>query len=459
MVIENLSVRQKQIFMFLLNLEDYISAKEISAKFNISVRTIKTDIDAVKEACDHTNGLCKLISKPSKGYRISCQKYSVPEFLELENYYIYSQNRYLEDDIRKAKILLNLTCQKQLTLKTMMSQYYVSRATIYKDLSSIGHYLQNYQISLLYRPYQGISLVGDELALRFALQGCLVKYYSILKDEPALLGFSQFTKANLLQFVNRFAINKISDFELTNLYCHLLVILIRCNISCYLSEDSLKDTSFVSEMDLTNVYSYLYRYKPGYLTIPRTEATFFSLLMKGCNLDLIDENALKITEESLTELSKQVHLDLNQGSRKTELSRYIYSFLIRSHNHFQQNSSLLDEIEQKDLLAFDITYHFAQCLTKRTGYDISCSEIAYMSYFFLNTRDELWKYYEPIKILLVSYRGVSLCHHLLHELQTNFSFYHFEACELYELDDMIQNHDFKIVISDVSVHPSKKFDN
>ena len=191
------------------------------------------------------------------------------------------------------------------------------------------------------------------------------------------------------------------------------------------------------------------------LTIPRDEIIYFILLIKGCNLGFCNQFALDLTVNSLNKLSELLKIDFNDSIRIANLSKYIYSMLIRSYNHFAQNSVLLDEIRDKHILSFDISYRYVTILEDMLNIKIDKREVAYLSYYFLDIRESLKKYYKPNKILLVSFRGATMCKHLLAELTSNFSFHSFEVCELYEVEEKVNQHHYSFIISDVSIHLNK----
>ena len=255
MDIQQLSIRQKQIFQILLNSSDYIPCKDIAVKLNVSMRTIKSDIKILKDMVKDPSLRCTFESMPSKGCKITCQNISQ---LQLSDDYFFSSNKYLEDDIRQVKLFLDiLNSHKILTVNELTHRYYISRTTLYKDLENIERDLKKYNIQLVYTPYKGISVEGTEIDIRCALQNKLLLNASFLSEEfYHYFGYSYFTKKNLLEFINSFSMNKISDFELSNLYQHLLVILMRCQSEQYIDLQQLNYDQFVNELDIQKVSEY-----------------------------------------------------------------------------------------------------------------------------------------------------------------------------------------------------------
>lgn len=450
----NLSVRQKQIFQMLLNSSEFIPSKEIAMKLNVSVRTIKSDIGIIKSAIQQMNSSYQFQSSPSKGYKIQWNKVPTIKNNYLSDHYFYTANKYLEDDIRQVKIFLDLlNAKKILTVKYLVEKYYISRTTLYKDLNMIAEDLRKYQVQLVYKPYSGVYIEATEVSIRFALQNKLLLNMEVLEDNfEYYFHYCRFTKQNLLEFIQSFAIHKISEFELSHIYHHLLSLLLRCQINKYISLDTLTYETFVNELEIQKTYEYFYQYKSESLTIPRSEVIYFILLVKGCNLGFCNQFALDTTKQSLNELSLRLKIDLNDPERIADLSQYMYSLLIRNYNHFIQNSILIDDVKEKHSVSFDITYHYVKILEEMLNIHIQDNEISHLSYFFLNIREPLRKYYLPNKILVASFRGSTMSKYLLSELNSNFSFYVFESCELYELKEKVKQEQYSFIISDVAVH-------
>lgn len=450
-----LSTRQKQIFQLLLNNNDFVSCKEIASKMNVSIRTIKSDMAGLKDIVKNMGVICQIESVPSKGYRI--QSHYNLDFIDdeyLTKSYFFTTNKYLEDDIRQTKMFLDILHLPQpVTINQLTEKYYISRTTLYKDLKMISQDLNNYHVNLTYKPYQGIYIDGGEVNIRSALQNKLLVNASVLEEQLDLwIDNCQFTKQNLLDFINSFAINKISDFELSNLYEHLLVLLMRCKVQKYISIDSLTYDIFVNEIEIQRAYEYFYTYKSMSLMIPRDEIIYFVLLVKGCNLGFCNQYALDITTQSLQRLSKQLKLKVDDDMRIAQLSQYMYSLLIRNYNHFIQNAVLIDDIREKHSVSFDISYYFVKIVEDILGVSIANSEVSYLSYFFIDSREILKQYYNPNKILVVSFRGTIMSKRLMSELRSNFSFYSFDICEFYELKQKIKEENYSFIISDVPVY-------
>lgn len=457
MDINNLSVRQKQIFQLLLNSNDYVSCKEIAAKLNVSIRTIKSDINGLKDIIKDMDPLCHIESVPSKGYKIqSNYDLELSENKYLSKSYFFTANKYLEDDIRQTKMFLDILHLPQpVTINLLIEKYYISRTTLYKDLDMIAQDLHKYHVELIYKPYQGIYIDGTEVNIRAALQNKLLVNAPVL-EENDLWQQLRFTKENLLEFISSFAINKISDFELSNLYEHLIVLLMRCQVQKYIPIETLTYEVFVNEMEIQRAYEYFYQYKSEAFVIPRSEIIYFVLLLKGCNLGLCNQSVLDITTKSLQKLSKDLNIKLDDDTRIAHLSQYMYSLLIRNYNHFIQNAVFIDDIKEKHSVSFDISYYYITIVEEMLNIQIADSEVSYLSYFFIDTREVLREYYSPNKILVVSFRGTIMSKRLMSELRSNFSFYSFDICEFYELKQKIKEETYSFIISDVPVYLDEK---
>ena len=199
----NLSMRQKQIFQMLINTKDYISSQEIANKLNVSVRTIKTDIAEIKYYIKN-NPSCSFCSCPSKGYKMICiNDEGFADIFDTSSYFM-SSNKYLEDDTRQACLFMDiLNSRGIIAIKEITEKYYITRATVYNDLERLNKQLLNYDVQIKYIPYQGIYLEGKELNIRFAVQNELL-VNEILSENIVKNNCLEFSKDNLLSFINSF---------------------------------------------------------------------------------------------------------------------------------------------------------------------------------------------------------------------------------------------------------------
>ncbi|MCI5774072.1 MAG: HTH domain-containing protein [Erysipelotrichaceae bacterium] len=442
-----LSIRQITILRNLINSQEFITSDQLAKSLNISIRTLKNDITHIKKYCATQKDLI-FIAKASKGYKVNYAG-ATP----LRPNYFLTNTKYLSNEIRQWQIMLIiLNAQTIISIKELCDKFIVSHTTIQKDLKSLSKYLDIYHVKINYERYHGIYILASELNIRFAMQYYLNKF--MMNDnynDPYLFGNHTFTKHNLAIFINSIALQPISDFELTNLYHHLLIILMRCKHGFHLNHNELRHSKYIDQNEIANTQSFLRSHLSDGINLNKTDIIFFILLYKGCNLGFCNEQSQSLANDSLAKLSKSLKIDFTTLAKMTNFSSYIYSLLIRLDNNFIQNTILIDEIRQKDPLAYDIAYHFIKILEQELKVTIPINEISYIAHLFVNIDDLLWPYYIQPHILVVSYSGTIIGQHIVNKLKMHYFQCQFSACEFYDIQYQLKKHEYALILSDVNV--------
>lgn len=176
--------RLKTIFLFLLqNNDNYISVKELSDKFQISIRTMYSDLSQLDNfLIEH--GFLRLSRIKNKGICLNTdelQKKKLQELIHSDEIRDYSphQRRY-----RILRYLLEST--DYITIDEISNYLKYSRNTIVNDLKGVKLWLKAYDLNLLTFPWRGICIGGEEQAIRNAWTFCIVGEGRELKFQSKL---------------------------------------------------------------------------------------------------------------------------------------------------------------------------------------------------------------------------------------------------------------------------------
>ena len=138
--------RQYEILEHLLHHEDeFYSSKTLADLFGISVRTIKTDIKAIKQFSAKQNTF-ELQTLPSKGTRV------VTENSEQAYTAIESSKKQMDQAIKKQQgdrtltlIQLLLDSTGYVSKYTLFEKLYISESTLYKSIHEVREKLKKYR--------------------------------------------------------------------------------------------------------------------------------------------------------------------------------------------------------------------------------------------------------------------------------------------------------------------------
>lgn len=137
--------RQKEILLYLYEHQDqYLPAKKLAAKHEVSLRTIKNDLSEIKQAL--TNQGAHLHSVSSKGHQLIIDdKTRFIPYLE-ENRISRTSNSYYEQPSRISHIMRELIAHKQLNSIKLENELFISRSTLSNDLKVIRKTFEKYQL-------------------------------------------------------------------------------------------------------------------------------------------------------------------------------------------------------------------------------------------------------------------------------------------------------------------------
>ena len=147
------------IINFLLHAHDYVTAEEIAAGCELSLRTVRSHMNTVRRRIESYG--CSLRAVRSKGYMIPD---SHSRFLLKETFSRIGPRTILCDGSRTDAIisLLMENDDHFITMSSLADTLYVSRSTINHDLLEVNEKLNSYQLSVEARARCGLRLKGSE---------------------------------------------------------------------------------------------------------------------------------------------------------------------------------------------------------------------------------------------------------------------------------------------------------
>ena len=165
--------RHKEIIEQLLSEDQPITGEQLAKRFNVSARTIRSDVKALNEMFAPYD--LEIESSRQHGYYL---KKEVRNSNLLEK--MMQQQEWLGDipntpEERMVFILLKLaSTQDSISMEKLASEIYVSKATINYDVKKIIELLKSFpQIELIVSPVKGLCLQGSENTKRIVLSQVL----------------------------------------------------------------------------------------------------------------------------------------------------------------------------------------------------------------------------------------------------------------------------------------------
>lgn len=164
----HLSKREIKILLLLLDLEESVTTKELSETFQVSVRTIKYDLENVRDWFKEQNVL--LQTRRNKGIWLELPD---SERLTLKNEIIEVERfeTYPDQELRVNQLIFRLLLAPDcLTSQELADEIQVSRNTIVSDLDRVQELIQTYGLVLNRQSRQGFSIIGEESKIRLLME-------------------------------------------------------------------------------------------------------------------------------------------------------------------------------------------------------------------------------------------------------------------------------------------------
>lgn len=166
--------RMKALFLILFRAEGYLTSIELGKYLNVTSRTIKNDIKQLKE--DISNDKILLISKRSLGYKLIVTKEEYQN--DIREFYQLQSSTTVESDFDfRVSYIIRWMLSSNMPLKTESIKKKLNiNFSINKELQKIKEILSQYDLTLISRPYHGMSVEGEEFK-KVLLSVRMYKYF------------------------------------------------------------------------------------------------------------------------------------------------------------------------------------------------------------------------------------------------------------------------------------------
>ncbi|GCF95278.1 PTS fructose transporter subunit IIA [Enterococcus florum] len=379
-----LTKRQKAIIKeFETHSPSFLTAEYFVDKFGVSMRTIQSDIKAVREELAK-NGYAELRSVASKGSKLLIHDSQMYQKMLSEGENSFEQHQ--SDRVRKLCLLL-LNCKKPLSRPYLMERLFIASSTLNSDLKEADKLLSGYQLVIERKRNSGIAIVGSEYNKR----KCLLKlgHIEMHQNQSSIAN-----QENLRQDIEKILVSillkhhyHISETLFQNLIVHIEMAIKRMNSGFYIGSNELEVSEvFDSEIEVSEeIFDRLS--ERCHFKVSQEEIINLAIYIKGKsdyeNDDYISEEVNAFILHSLDEINEKFDINFTQEiDLRISLALHLMPLLTRMEYNIQNENQLLDHIKQSFPLAFDIAAYMCLLLQKNIDKRIEESEIAYLAIYF-----------------------------------------------------------------------------
>lgn len=209
-----------------------VTAQELALSSNVSIRTIKKEIQILREILKSYQ--IEVSSIPGHGYRLNPLDEDQEEKI-FENIgsisLIRRMNSFSRNNSERVSYLIRtlLEASDYLKIEDLAERMFVSRTTIHNDLKDVRLQLRRFQLELKSRPAYGLKLTGSEFNLRLAFAEYFfhntLSLVESKEKEPFILNKDTLFKTEEIVKESCFKVNiLLSDFSLQNIAVHILIL-------------------------------------------------------------------------------------------------------------------------------------------------------------------------------------------------------------------------------------------
>lgn len=377
--------RLNEIFA-LLQKNNYTSAKELAARFDITDRTIRADIQKINAVLG-THG-AGIYLKRKRGYYIDV--YNCAAYEQFTKSFTEPDAASLDTSKDRIRYILHLllSSDSYTSLAQIMNTVFISKNTLNNYLREIKKILDQYQLEYVSRPNSGIKIIGEEKSKR----RCILNQIILEQFNFNMVGF---TKNERLMFKNinldslkKMALThldaggiRISDFNIRNLIIHLALMITRIQSEHYITSMDLKLEPSILEIvnrlceDIENNYD---------IAVSRGERMNVYLhLISNAHIETADIDDEWLTSHiriMLNNIYENYHFDLRQDAVLTQdLFRHMKSVFTNKFFSLDTRNPLLNTIKSNYPLAFEVTLTTLTDALKDAPFQLTEEDIGYIS--------------------------------------------------------------------------------
>lgn len=405
-----LSNRQLKMLMDLsYSRDEYLTAGFLAQKYTVSIRTVQSDIVAIKNEIEKLDFL-ELESIPSKGSHIL-----IHDEEKLQTY-LESANRSVNADglnsreVRIKKIIAILFCtKKSITAQHLADRLFISKSTFMNDLKLVKQILKKYRITVLHSTQSGLSIKGKELDIRKCISMENIEIFNTYPDLLTMAPISEkFRKIGDI-LVNLFTEYRyrISDVALQNLIVHIDIFIRRIEMGFCMENQRGKELE-----DLTQEYEMakkLFQECHRIFQTPVIKAEIYQLAiyLKGksnySDDSYITQEIDEFVLEALKSIKQRFGIDfIDNVQLRVSLCLHLIPLLTRLKYNMQLKNELLKDMRKSFQVAMDIASSFSYHIKEKYDFTLSEDELSYLAIYFNSALENQQGNEGTNKVLIIS---------------------------------------------------------
>ena len=388
--------RQKKIFLYLLNSNRGLSGNELSKSFNVSTRTIRSDIKTLNQMLDKYSITIKSSSQ---------EGYFIPKDQRITGLAIIDKVFEEEDSIMKipntpserfAFIVFKLSfAMDYISMEELANLLFVSKTTIYLDIKDLDEELKKSPfLELEISPMKGLKLFGDERAKRLLIFNTLKRerlkenlmlsksfYYAFPDKEAKIDKEILFLYETIINVLNKYGYI-LTDLDVSLFVKDILISIKRIQMG-FIIEEELEENMDLTiakalKGDIENYFNIILDQKE----LEYFQQSFNTKRILNINSEeyVLKGEAEQIIDEFIMVVEEKFNIDFtNNESFKNNLILHLNPMIERVRfRHFEENP-LKNQIKSNYPFAFEISMAIVPVIKDKLNVVINEAEVSYIA--------------------------------------------------------------------------------
>ncbi|HZG15223.1 MAG TPA: BglG family transcription antiterminator [Candidatus Bathyarchaeia archaeon] len=428
-----LTLRQQKILQLMMQTERQISGQELANLYDITSRTVRTDIRELMETLSKHGA--QINANRGKGYTLHVtDPPAFRQFLQIITTQNSIRQEIPDDPKHRVSYLMKrlLLAETYIKLKTLSDELFISESTIKNDLKEVRAVLAKYELRLEKRPNYGLKIAGKEHKLRY----CMAEYvFSRNEDHAAMLKEDQLAIIRgTIQRHTKAAAITLSEIGLNNLVIHLAIACKRIldqNVVSMTTEDLQHIHKQAEYVVATNIVQELEERLQ--LSFPDVEIAYVTIHLMGSKkvayqhasegqlTTVIDPNIMELTQKLIADVESQLHLGIQHDKELIlGLSMHLKPALNRYHYGMNIRNPLLPEIKQRYPIAFEAGILMGKSIRESLNVQMDEDEIGHLALHVGAAIERAQTRTHAKRCLIVCATGVASSQLIYYKLQSTF---------------------------------------
>lgn len=415
-MIIQLSLRQINILLYLLKAKGASTSSELAQSFDISVRTIKNEIVAIKDYLRSQGE--ELTSQRGRGYILDIKEGKKKELID----FLQSTERFssfMDHKRRANQICLDLfLSEKPIISSYWAEKFWVSQNTIFNDIMILEKEIKEFFVFIESNQY-GYSLSGDEIRIRNLLSSVwqteFTNYdisnlmtrvemgnddydeYSLISNEKLKEIYKVVVRYTTEHFTS--LTKEVDNYAIFSLIIRLCLSISRMKINKRFQTSEKVDSG---EDALRKYLAQVYHHFD--LEMTREEVRY--VLSEQGGMDKVDVNAF--TTCIIQSVSQSINFNFEKDSQLFQNLYTHFSLRFSKENmYLNEYNPFVHEIKKKQEKIF---LAVKQALKENfpQNFDFDDSFVAYVALHFIASKERETLYGKKIQVLYVCSTGVGV---------------------------------------------------